>query len=345
MITEIHINDSKKWDNTVQQFDNYDVYYLSGYVKAFQELGAGTPVLIYYENGSTKAMNVIMERDIALSPKFEEKLPIDTWFDISTPYGYGGFWIEGDDFSGLEKEYTDYCNKKGYISEFVRFHLFSNYKDIFDGVVESRTHNIVRSLGMNLEDMFMDFKHGVRKNVKRANKSGLKIVVDKEGKYLDDFLNIYNGTMDRNEASANFYFPKTFFENINKISNHFVYFHVVDKEKIIATELVLYGKDYSYSFLGGTNSEYFHLRPNDFLKYEIIKWSKENGLKYFVLGGGYGEDDGIFNYKRNFSPNGVKKFYIGKRVFNQQKYNQLVEMRLEDSKLNSDTDYFPIYRS
>ena len=37
-------------------------------------------------------------------------------------------------------------------------------------------------------------------------------------------------------------------------------------------------------------------RANDFLKFEVIKWAKEKGFKNYVLGGGYGTDDGIFQY-------------------------------------------------
>ena len=31
-----NINDAEQWDNIVYSFKDFDVYYLSGYVKAFQ---------------------------------------------------------------------------------------------------------------------------------------------------------------------------------------------------------------------------------------------------------------------------------------------------------------------
>lgn len=62
-------------------------------------------------------------------------------------------------------------------------------------------------------------------------------------------------------------------------------FHGKFGEKIISTELVLDGASNCYSYLGGTDSEYFYTRVNASLKYEIIKWAKEKGLKDFVLGG------------------------------------------------------------
>jgi lipid II:glycine glycyltransferase (peptidoglycan interpeptide bridge formation enzyme) len=103
--------------------------------------------------------------------------------------------------------------------------------------------------------------------------------------------------MDRANAEGEYYFSKEFFETIVSMQDNIMFFHVVYEGKIISTELVIYGAKNCYSYLGGTDRDYFDQRPNDFLKYEVIKWAKEKGLKNFVLGGGYGSDDGIFQYK------------------------------------------------
>lgn len=344
MLSVTTTDEVDKWDSIVKSFDNYDVNYLSQYSKAFGDIGEGEPLLFYYENGNTKAMNVVMKRDIALSDEFRGKLQLNEWFDVSTPYGYGGFWIEGEDYTTLDKEYEAYCKKNGFISEFVRFHLFSKYRETFNGTVESHANNVVRSLELDIDEMLMDFEHKVRKNLKKANRAGLEIEIDETGSRIEEFLNIYYGTMDRNDAKSNFYFPETFFRNINEMIDNYVYVHVLYEDKVISTELVLYGKENSYSFLGGTKSDYFNLRPNDFLKFEIIKWAKTKGLKRFILGGGYGEDDGIFRYKKSFAPNGIHKFYIGKRAFNIDKYNELMDIRNRDFNFDHETKYFPQYR-
>lgn len=344
MLSVITIEESDKWDAVVKRFKNYEVNYLSQYAKTFAENGEGDPLLIYFENDTTKAMNVVMKRDIAKSEKFKDKIQPEKWFDLSTPYGYGGFWIEGEDLKSLEKEYEEYCKNNGFISEFVRFHLFSEYRNIFNGAIESHTNNVVRSLDLDIDDMLMDFEHKVRKNLKKANKAGLKIEIDESGKRIDEFLDIYYGTMDRNDAKSNFFFPESFFANINKMIGNYVYVHVLHGDEIISTELVLFGKENCYSFLGGTKSDYFILRPNDFLKFEIIKWAKEKGLKRFILGGGYGKDDGIFKYKKSFSPNGIYKFYIGKRIFDQEKYDELMRIRFQSNENSESSKFFPQYR-
>lgn len=344
MYSVISNEQNNEWDNIVKSFNGYDVNYLSSYAKAFQLQGEGEPFLFYYNDGSTRAINVVMKRDIANVKQFSDILPLDTYFDLSTPYGYGGFLIEGRNYSAVNDAYDTYCRENGFICEFVRFHLLNNYESHFNGSTESLTRNVIRDLEMPLDDMFMDFEHKVRKSIKKANRAELEIEIDATGAKLDEFLYIYYSTMNRSNASDNFYFSREFFETLNEMNGNYVYLHALYEGEIISTELVLYGLENCYSFLGGTNKEYYHLNANNFLKYEIIKWAKEKRLKRFILGGGYGADDGIFKYKKSFAPNGIYDFYIGKKIFDETKYNKLVEIRTQDKNYDSNTLFFPKYR-
>ena len=148
--------------------------------------------------------------------------------------------------------------------------------------------------------------------------------------------------MDRTDADSEYYFSKKFYRSLNVMKNNIAYFYAVYDNKIVSTELVIYGSENCYSYLGGTDRAYFDVRPNDFLKYEIIKWAKRKGLKKFVLGGGYGSDDGIFQYKSALSPKGIVDFYIGRKIFNDDEYKKILNLR-NPYELND--NFFPIYRS
>lgn len=346
-IKRISINDPLLWNRIVRSFPKYDVFYLYEYVTAFmnEDSQNGIPLLLLYENEKDRAINVVFRRDVAKDQKFKGKIPEDTYFDLITPYGYGGFWGNISDYDMLNQSYQAYCIEHGYVCEFVRFELFCNYVNYYAGEVETRTHNVIRNLENSLDDIWMDFKQKVRKNVKRAKKSNLEIKIENTGEYLQDFLEIYFSTMDRNHAEKGYYFSKEFFETLNEMRDNIMYFHVLSEGKIISTELVIYGSDNCYSYLGGTNREYFDLRPNDFLKFEIIKWAHEKGLKNFVLGGGYGSDDGIFQYKTCLAPNGIVDFYIGRNIFDKEKYNHLVSLRTIENPGCVQSDFFPKYRA
>lgn len=350
MIKEYAISNQLEWDNIVRSFSNYDVFYLSDYSKAFMQENPknGNPILLLYEEGDDRAINVVFRRDVALDEKLAGKIEEGQYFDLITPYGYGGFYGNVSDWDKLNQAYTEYCMENHYVCEFVRFELFTDYHAHYDGEVETRTHNVVRTLSKPLEEMWMDFKQKVRKNVKKANSFKLGCIIENTGEYLEDFLRIYYSTMSRSDAENEYYFSKRFYEDLTEMKDNVMYFHVVYEGKIISTELVIYGAENCYSYLGGTDRDYFDVRPNDYLKYEIIKWAKEKGLKNFVLGGGYGADDGIFQYKLSLAPHGVCNFYIGKKIFDEGAYRELLEIRCKGSKETEkklvDAGFFPAYR-
>lgn len=345
MIEIVTRDNPQYWDECVKKISAYDPFYLSSYLCAFHQQGSGEPILAVYSDEDDFAVNAFFRRDISEACWFKDRIEHGKYYDMITPYGYGGFFGQVGDKKRLLREWNQYCVENGYISEFIRFSLFSDYKDYYDGIVERHTHNVVRNLEMSIEEIWMDFKQKVRKNVKKANSFGLQIITEDNDEHLDDFMRIYYGTMERSDAEEEFFFSKEFFRRIMQLKDSFMFFYVLYEEKIISTELVIYGTENVYSYLGGTDKEYFYVRPNDFLKYEIVKWAKERGLKNFVLGGGYGADDGIFQYKTSLAPHGITDFYIGKKVMDVHTYKELCRMRnidINDATMTS--GFFPKYR-
>lgn len=343
-ITEIHLSEANQWDQIVRAFPDYDVFYLNGYSKAFynENKANGEPLLLLYQKGTERAISIVFVRDISLDPHLFGKLESRKYYDLSTPYGYGGFVGEVSDWETLEDTYIDFCKEKKFVSEFVRFQLFSDYHRHYKGNTVIKSHNVVRALNLSMDEMWMDFKQKVRKNVKRAEKNNLNLVIDENGKHMKDFLRIYYSTMERSNAEKAFFFSESFFHTLMAMDANASFFHVKSGLQIVSSELVIYGAKNAYSFLGGTDEGFFGLRPNDYLKFGIINWCREKGLGNFVLGGGYGCDDGIFEYKRAFAPNGIVNFHIGKRMFDKYVYEELVKLRGMGTEA---PDYFPAYRA
>src|ERR1035438_1807073 len=118
--------------------------------------------------------------------------------------------------------------------------------------------------------------------------------------------------MDRRNAGEAYYFPREYFERIHAdLKGQFAYFHALIGGAVVSTELVLVSAQRVYSFLGGTDAAWFHVRPNDLLKVEIMNWARSAGKTEFVLGGGYARGDGIYRYKLSFAPSGSVPFSIG----------------------------------
>ena len=276
--------------------------------------------------------------------------------DIVSPYGYGGAFCWGArdvrELSGrFWGQFDEWAAGQGVVSEFVRFSLFTEELLDYPGEKEERLLNVVRSLATTQDEMWMEFEHKVRKNVKRARSCSVGVRHDARGDCLDDFLEIYTATMDRRGASAGYFFPRSYFCRLHEtLAGQFAYFHAYHGGRCVSSELVLVSAESAYSFLGGTDEAAFHLRPNELLKLEIIGWAKQLGKKWFVLGGGSEPGDGIFRYKRSFAPNGIRPFFVGRRILCEHAYESLLANRREQAGLSGldwkpRCGYFPAYRS
>lgn len=347
VLLENIVIDNNIWRNLVRDCFDGEPMLLPGYARLFCE-PVDSAVCAMFQGANGVMIYPFIIRQI---PVYTEK----QLFDIITPYGYGGPRISGalseEERSNFWDRLESWMREHSIISEFIRFMLWDSENTAYRGIRETRSTNIIRSLEDSLEAIWMNFEHKVRKNVKKANASGLELVIDKKGERIGDFLAIYYSTMDRRNANKDYYFDDTFFDRLHKyLHGNFIYFYTLKNNIPVSVELVLVSHYNVYSYLGGTNKEYFSCRPNDFIKYEIIKWAKENGKKRFILGGGYQPGDGIFKYKRSFAPDGTVRFQIGKRILDEEQYSRLIakcnEKRAHQGKslLVPDNGFFPLYR-
>ena len=276
----------------------------------------------------------------------------DGLVDLAGPYGYGGPFRWGDvDDAAFWREFQRWANSRRVVSCFTRLSLFGDEILSPTGCEQLNAPNVVRSLHLAPDALWMDYEHKVRKNVKRAQREGVYVEVDASAARLDDFFSIYNGTMDRRGASPAYYFDRNFFLRlIRDLEGQFMFFHALHDGALVSTELVLVSENYIYSFLGGTKGEAFELRSNDLLKHEIILWGQRSGKRAFVLGGGYGGPDGIFRYKLSFAPKGEVPFRTSKMVFECDAYDRLVAMRAawevrQGREWQPRPGFFPAYRA
>lgn len=329
MIEILTLNEADKWnyflDKLPIQFQ--DIYYTPEYYSIYEKSGYGKAMCFVQSIDMQILIYPFLFNEIKIAEThFKEK-----YFDIQGAYGYNGLLCNTNDDSFINKfidSFADFCNKKNIIAEFTRFNpVLHNEKITSQLEIVYDQENIVLDLKSDNIEIY-EYEYSTRKNIKKALRSGLKNVVfsgvDITNEYFEYFYAIYNDTMDRNNADDFYYFTRDYFHNIiSSIPNNCKFYFVIMNSKVISTELVLYGKSVAYSFLGGTLSDYFEFRPNDFLKDLIIKDLIIEGKEYFCLGGG---PDGVIRYKKTFAKNGTYKFYFGKKIHNQDIYNKIINI-------------------
>ncbi len=275
------------------------------------------------------------------------------YYDLTTPYGYGGPLIlecNDQDRSKLIEHFfrafADYCSENNIVSEFIRFHPLADNANDFGSFYSAEIHNYTVATNLfSYDDPFMsEFSKSCRKNVRRGLRAGLDYEIDTNPTSLEEFYKIYYETMDRNQAKDIYYFDEKYFEKfIETMPENIITCKVIYQDKTIAMGFYLRTDEILHTHLSGTLSDYLDLSPAYILRYGLLQWGLENGIKLIHHGGGTtgSEKDSLFLFKKQFGRNTILPFYLGKKIWNQSVYDQLVKI----NEVNPKTGFFPAYRS
>ncbi len=321
-----------------------DIYFEPNYGKLYQKIENGQAKIFEYEDENGKISNQFLVRQIP------EKVNEEIYYDLVTPYGYGGPIIErlnGEKeklLEKFEKEFSKYCLENKIVSEFVRFHpIVKNYEDfgkMYNAVYMRKT--LITKL--DEEDPIKNqFSKSCRKNIRQALNKGITYKVTKSPDNLSNFKEIYYSTMDRNNATDYYYFDDDYFNDILKnFKENVLLVEAIYENKTIACGLYFVYNNTIHIHLSGTLTEYLYLSPAYILRYAVTLWGIENGYKLIHHGGGTSnsEENSLYLFKRNFAKIYDTDFYIGKKIWNEEIYDKLCIIK----NVDKNEDFFPAYR-
>lgn len=333
----LNCSDHMKWNSYLENIfdDRKSPHFSPEYYKLFEERNEGKGICFIGEED-----NKVILYPTLINSINDLGYDLDgAYYDIQGAYGYNGPITNCSDRGFLDnfsKSLLDYYKQSGIIVEFIRFcpvvqnHEYLNYIQpvyTFD--------NVLLDLTLGLDYIWKNsFDNGVRKAIRKAAKANLNFkIISGENiteKDVASFLKIYNETMSRNEAGQYYFFPKSFILNLFASMPHqTLLVFVLFEGNAISTELVLFNSQNAYGFLGGTLSKYYHLNPNSYLRYELIKYLIDSGIKHYSIGGGKSKEDSVFLFKKSFSKNLDSKFYIGKYIHDRIVYDEIIKQWLQ----------------
>lgn len=355
MILDYRITKTQaEWNVILDKFKQSDIYFKFEYLDLYSSQEK-TPVLVYLESELGKVAYPFMLKDISYEPLLSDALERNSYFDISTPYGYAGLLLEPNNpeqrralIELFYSKFSEFCSENNIVSEFIVFSpLLKNYSDM-DVVMDCSP--LKRTLATNLQDygdpIYSEVSKSRRKSVSRNKKHNMSIEFELSPKSFERQFEIYQQTMKRKNASEFHLFSKSYFEQIlNTLSDNVMIANVFLDNKLIEFELCFLFDKFIHSHLTGTANEWTKYSPSDFSTFEIISWGHQNGYHYLHTGGGFtaSDDDTLYTYKKSFAINSEFYFYIGKKIWNQSKYDYLANLKSKSSELNS--NFFPLYRS
>lgn len=312
----------KTWNSYLDIFPDKqkDIYFTEEYVKLYEDENNEAVCFIYKD-----------ETNIFLFPFLRRKFHYNNkiFFDFETAYGYSGPIVQFQDDSFLEKAlkiFYTFCIESNYIAGFVRFHPLLKNERLFDtiGNVINDRKTVAIDLSLPEDNIWMNEIHSKNRNIiKKGIKNNLKFVIDTEYKYLNNFIDLYNKTMQKLSADDFYYFDSIYFNKLKKINNSFLGI-VFYGDTIIAAAIFFHSEMYGHYHLSGNLVDYSFLSPNNFMLYSAMLELKRRNINQFHLGGGTtsSETDSLLKFKERFSKN-YYQFSIGKIIFNETIYNKL----------------------
>lgn len=321
-----------------------DIYFEPAYARLY-ETDDSEAVEYRFECEDGLITNLFLKR------KIEIPLPDGAnYYDLITPYGYGGPVIHRTSdreklIGAYMRDFQKYAGENRIVAEFVRFHpIIGNGVDFQDAYHSSYDR---KTVGTNLtyaDVIGTEFSKHRRKDIRNILKNpDIRYEVNEIPSTLDDFVEIYYSTMDRDSADGYYYFGREYFQRmLETLPGHITTGKVFLGDKLIAMGVYFrYGR-YLHAHLSGTLSEYLEYSPAYILKYALALYGHEKGYEVIHYGGGTSRDpdNSLYRFKREFGKNTQFDFYIAKKVWDEDAYARLCQAAGADRN----AEFFPAYR-
>jgi len=314
-----------------------DIYYNDDYISLY--LNDGDELFKFnYVEGRSVLINKTIKRPILRIGDIDVK---DGFFDLESAYGYGGFYSNSEDKEFLARamdKYEKKCKDEKIIAEFTRFHPFNSFalknQEFLDFNFYDRDV-VVKDLS---EDILASYNAKVRNAVRRATEK----VVFRESVNIDKFIELYNETMKKNEASDFYFFSKEYYKKLLQ-NNKIKLYELVCESQVVAMGFFMFGDNIAHYHLSANTPLSYKINANYALLHYAFSIAKYMGLKYFLLGGGTTskEDDSLLKFKKKFSKE-TKPFYISGKIYDKVIYEKYNNLWASQSK--EDIKYFLKYR-
>ena len=356
--------DVGRWSDLIAGLEpsQRDIHFLPQYAMIYERTYGHEPFLAFYGDSNRYVVQVFIKRELNQLPFLQGQGVSRRYFDIASPYGYGGPAYRAPDlgvavslYRVLRRELAAWCVEHQIPTEFVNLHpLLENERVVADASIAIAPVKEVVYFNCSVGEtgLWAGMSRGHKSNLRRAQKAGISVVkVQPSTQNFADFTRLYYLTMDRKRAADRWYFPERYFADcIEQLgSSRTSLFLAMSAGTVASAYLLMHDFGVAYYHFAGSDPRFFDLRANNAIMYETALWAANSGLKRYHLGGGVGssEDDPLFRFKAGFSPLRATLFSYG-IVHHEPTYRELCEMKsrheIATAGAISSSGYFPTYR-
>ncbi len=320
-----------------------------GYSELFAATGE-RPLAVDFVSNAGRVLFPLRLRHLADLPWTD---PHDPRTDLAAPYGYGGpfYWRSSNPTRLASQFWPAFWHWARGLNAVTSF---ATHLRGAEGILpwptppsDAKAH-AVRALDCDEATLWQRYPGKIRNQVRQAQRYGLRVACDPRGERIREFAALYASTMERNNADPWFHIPEAAFRALAGTTPDVAcWFHALDGDEVIASILVLAGRDTLYYCLGGSDARRHHKRPYVLLHDAVMRWGIRTGRRAYVLGGGYRPGDGLYHFKRKLAGS-EQMLRIAGWTLDPAAHNELVAARRRFSGSEGWTPrpgYFPTYRA
>jgi len=252
-------------------------------------------------------------------------IPDTHFYDIQSPYGYGGPIASSNDEAFLHRAwdaYRSYCKEHNVIVEFIRFHpLLENWKYHQGDVYHNRE---TVWIDLKVDDLIASYNENrVRTAVRKGIKNNVQITFYEPQNFLQVFKQLYYESMERLKTNSFYLFNDDYLNALCAWENAWLI--VATHEEIVASVLIALVKGGILELhLFGSSEQSKKSCATNLIYHETFVRAKTNGCHTVHFGGGTSDDlnDPLLFFKLGYS-NKKAQYKIGKYVHNHDIYCHL----------------------
>lgn len=344
------------WLQTLQKL-RHDIYHLPEYMALEASRSKAAPkAILIVDNENIFFLPYLLRQCDAIVDK--DSLTQKA-FDVVSPNGYAGILLSEaaanmPEFINFAMNQLIHAFRENYVcSAFFRLHpiLNQDFNKIFNSdICHVNGETVSINLRLSESEIWQQTRSEHRNKINKCKRNGLIVRIVPYYKYIDQFIEIYEQTMERVGAAKFFYFDREYFLKMGNALSEKIHLCIVEiDEQAICGGLFTECCGIVQYHLGGTKTNFLKQAPSKLMFDYIRFWAKERGNEIFHLGGGVGgAKDSLYHFKAGFSKQ--RHTLVTQRIItDERQYLNLVGLRAKSLNIEAEqllkTYFFPAYRS
>lgn len=277
------------WDDLVLATGRASFFHSSAWARVLHESYGYKPMYFAsFENGNLSCLMPFMEVNSWLTGKRGVSLPFTDQCTAIVP--------NSEVFQSTVKQIIDYGQGAGW-----RYIEWRDGKH-FTKDTRSSEHYYTHELDLRKteKELFSGLRDSTRRNIKRADKSGVSVQISQSSDSMVSFYRLNCITRQRHGLPPQpFSFFERALEHVISKGHGFVASGIHSGQVIASAVFFHFGKGAIYKY-GASDPQYQEVRANNLVMWEAITACKAQGLEAFDFGRTESENDGLLQFKRGW---------------------------------------------